>query len=61
MGMLNAFNIYGIPALASAFFNIGSIAGGLLLGYLAGPAIGLSPIAGMAYGVLIGGFFQSAR
>ncbi|MEO6163110.1 MAG: murein biosynthesis integral membrane protein MurJ [Candidatus Binatia bacterium] len=60
MGMLNAFNIYGMPALASAFFNIGSIAGGLLLGYLIGPAIGLSPIAGMAYGVVIGGFLQFA-
>ena len=60
MGMLNAFNIYGIPALASAFFNIGSIAGGLLLGYLVGPTVGLSPIGGMAYGVLIGGFLQFA-
>lgn len=60
MGMLNAFNIYGMPALASAFFNIGSVAGGLLLGYLIGPAIGLSPIAGMAYGVVIGGFLQFA-
>lgn len=60
MGMLNAFNIYGVPALASAFFNVGSIAGGLLLGYLVGPYIGLSPIAGMAYGVLIGGFLQFA-
>ena len=60
MGMLNAFNIYGMPALASAFFNLGSIIGGLLLGYLIGPAIGLSPIAGMAYGTVIGGFLQFA-
>ena len=60
MGMLNAFNIYGMPALASAFFNIGSVAGGLLLGYLIGPTIGLSPIVGMAYGVVIGGFLQFA-
>jgi putative peptidoglycan lipid II flippase len=60
MGMLNAFNIFGLPALASAFFNIGSIAGGLLLGFLLGPVIGLSPIAGMAYGTLIGGFLQLA-
>jgi putative peptidoglycan lipid II flippase len=60
MGMLNAFNVYGIPALASAFFNLGSIIGGLLLGYLLGPMLGLSPIAGMAYGVLIGGFSQLA-
>ena len=60
MGMLNAFNIYGMPALASAFFNIGSVVGGLLLGYLIGPAIGLSPIVGMAYGIVIGGFLQFA-
>jgi putative peptidoglycan lipid II flippase len=60
MGMLNAFNIYGMPALASAFFNIGIIVGGLLLGFLLGPAIGISPIAGMAYGVVIGGFFELA-
>jgi putative peptidoglycan lipid II flippase len=60
MGMLNAFNIYGMPALASAFFNLGSIIGGLLLGYLIGPAIGLSPIAGMAYGIVLGGFLQFA-
>jgi putative peptidoglycan lipid II flippase len=60
MGMLNAFNIYGMPALASAFFNIGSIAGGLLLGFLLGPAFGLTPIAGMAYGTLVGGFLQLA-
>jgi len=60
MGMLNAFNIYGVPALASAFFNIGIIVGGLLLGFLLGPAFGISPIAGMAYGVVIGGFFELA-
>src|SRR4030095_3307126 len=25
MGMLNSFNVFGIPALASAFFNLGSL------------------------------------
>jgi len=60
MGMLNAFNIYGVPALASAFFNIGIIVGGLLLGFLLGPSFGISPIAGMAYGVVIGGLFELA-
>ena len=60
MGVLNAFNIFGMPALSSAFFNIGSIVGGLLLGFSLGPMIGLSPIAGMAYGTLIGGFLQLA-
>lgn len=60
MGMLNAFGVFGLPALASAFFNLGSIIGGLLLGFMLGPPLGLSPIAGMAYGVLIGGFLQFA-
>lgn len=60
MGILNAFNFFGIPALASAFFNMGSILGGLLLGFVLGPAIGLSPIEGMAYGTLIGGLLQFA-
>jgi putative peptidoglycan lipid II flippase len=60
MGMLNAFGIFGLPALASAFFNIGSVVGGLLVGFLLGPALGLSAIAGMAYGVVIGGFLQLA-
>ncbi len=60
MGMLNAFNIFGVPAIASAFFNLGSIVGGLILGYALGPTLGLTPIAGMAYGTLIGGFLQFA-
>ena len=60
MGMLNSFNVFGIPAIASAFFNLGSIIGGLLLGFWLGPALGLSPIAGMAYGTLVGGFLQFA-
>jgi putative peptidoglycan lipid II flippase len=60
MGMLNAFNIFGLPALASAFFNLGSIVGGLLIGFVLGPLVGTSPIAGMAFGTLIGGFLQLA-
>jgi putative peptidoglycan lipid II flippase len=60
MGVLNALNIFGIPALASAFFNMGAIVGGLLLGFVVGPALGLSPIEGMAYGTLVGGFLQFA-
>ncbi|HSK30850.1 MAG TPA: murein biosynthesis integral membrane protein MurJ, partial [Candidatus Limnocylindria bacterium] len=60
MGLLNSVGVFGMPALASAFFNLGSILGGLFLGFLVGPAIGLSAIAGMAYGTLIGGFLQFA-
>jgi putative peptidoglycan lipid II flippase len=60
MGILNSVGVFAMPALASAFFNVGSILGGLFLGFLIGPAVGLSPIAGMAYGTLIGGFLQFA-
>lgn len=60
MGMLNTFNVFGLPALASAFFNIGSVVGGLWLGFSVGPLIGLTPIAGMACGTLVGGFLQFA-
>jgi len=58
MGILNALDHFGIPAIASAFFNIGSILGGLLLGYVLGSRLGLSPIAAMAYGTLLGGLLQ---
>lgn len=58
MGVLNANNIFGIPAMASTMFNLGSVAFGLLLGFVAGPHIGLSPIEGMAYGVVLGGALQ---
>ncbi len=58
MGVLNARGVFGIPALASAFFNIGSLATGLALGYWVGPRLGYSPIVGMAVGTLIGGTLQ---
>ncbi len=60
MGILNACGQFGIPALASTFFNIGSITFGLLLGYWAGPRLGISPIVGMAFGVVFGGILQFA-
>jgi putative peptidoglycan lipid II flippase len=54
MGVLNACNLFGIPALSSVFFNVGSVASGLSLGYV----FGFSPILGMAWGVVIGGALQ---
>jgi putative peptidoglycan lipid II flippase len=60
MGILNARHRFGIPAIAPVFFNLGSIFGGLFLGYGVGPFLGLSPIEGMAYGTLLGGFLQFA-
>ena len=48
MGVLNACNRFGVPALASTFFNIGSVGFGLILGYVLGPRLGIEPITGMA-------------
>lgn len=58
MGILNACNQFGVPALASAFFNVGSLGFGLSLGYWVGPRIGMEPITGMAIGVVLGGVLQ---
>jgi putative peptidoglycan lipid II flippase len=58
MGMLNSKNVFGVPAMASSFFNIGSIAGGALLGWWIDPHFGERALAGLAVGTLIGGAFQ---
>jgi putative peptidoglycan lipid II flippase len=58
MGVLNANNRFGMPALASSFFNLGSLVFGLAAGYWLGPKLGFEPIHGMAYGVVIGGALQ---
>ena len=71
MGVLNARDRFGIPALASSFFNIGSIIGGLSVAALLTDPTFSHPIraivdkptegiVGMAYGVLIGGLMQYA-
>ena len=58
MGILNACNQFGVPALASSLFNVISVCSGLVLGFWLGPSLGLSPIEGMAWGVLLGGAGQ---
>ena len=58
MGILNASNRFGVPAMASTFFNIGSVGFGIVLGVLLGPALRLSRIEGMAVGVVLGGALQ---
>ena len=58
MGVLNACNRFGVPALASTFFNIGSVGFGLIFGYALGPVLGIDPITGMAIGVVSGGALQ---
>lgn len=74
MGVLNTCNVFGVPAAASAFFNLGSIAGGvgtmawLAPGYAASvfagghtatePDAAARAITAMAIGTLVGGFLQ---
>jgi putative peptidoglycan lipid II flippase len=60
MGMLNAKNVFGMPAMASSFFNLGSIAGGVLLGYWLDPGFGPRALVGLAVGTLFGGALQLA-
>jgi putative peptidoglycan lipid II flippase len=57
MGILNTKGRFFIPAMASTFFNLGSIVGGVLCAWWA-PAFGQPPIVGMAIGTLIGGILQ---
>ncbi|NBZ94980.1 MAG: murein biosynthesis integral membrane protein MurJ [Proteobacteria bacterium] len=58
MGMLNAVNRFTVPALASSFFNIGSIAGGIVFGWLIDPHFGERSLVGLALGTLLGGLLQ---
>src|SRR5438093_1179586 len=73
MGILNTRHIFGVPAAASASFNLGSIVGGLgcaawlAPGYLPGvlgrgpapdPSLVTRAMTGMAIGTLAGGLLQ---
>jgi putative peptidoglycan lipid II flippase len=65
MGMLNARNVFGPPATASSFFNLGSIVGGVVLCYWLDPQadwrhphFGERGLMGLAIATLIGGLLQ---
>ena len=58
MGMLNAKNVFGAPAMASSYFNLGSIIGGVALGWWLDPHFGTRSLTGLAIGTLIGGLWQ---
>jgi len=60
MGMLNAKHVFGVPAMASSFFNLGSIAGGVLIGRWLDPHFGPRALVGLAIGTVIGGGMQLA-
>ncbi|MCC6357029.1 MAG: murein biosynthesis integral membrane protein MurJ [Verrucomicrobiae bacterium] len=63
MGMLNAKKIFFVPALASAFFNLGCIIGGLALAWAIDPGFRAGKmtekgLTAFAIGTLIGGLAQ---
>jgi putative peptidoglycan lipid II flippase len=60
MGMLNSKNVFGMPAMASSFFNIGSIVGGVILGFWIDPHFGPRALLGLAVATVIGGALQLA-
>ena len=67
MGMLNARHVFGVPALASSFFNLGSIIGGVALCYWLDPQpdwrhphFGERGLIGLSIATLIGGLLQLA-
>ncbi len=63
MGMLNAKSVFGMPAMASTFFNLGSILGGVGLAWALDPHFGTKQfgpesLIGLSIGTLIGGLLQ---
>ena len=60
MGMLNAKHVFGPPAMASSYFNLGSIIGGVAIGWWLDPQFGARSLVGLAIGTLIGGAWQLA-
>ena len=58
MGMLNAKHVFGPPAMASSYFNLGSIIAGVGIGYWLDLHFGARSLIGLAVGTLIGGAWQ---
>jgi putative peptidoglycan lipid II flippase len=60
MGMLNSKSVFGMPAMASSFFNIGSIVGGVTLGFWIDPHFGPRALLGLGVATVLGGALQLA-
>jgi putative peptidoglycan lipid II flippase len=58
MGMLNAKHVFGAPAMASSYFNLGSIISGVAIGWWLDPHFGTRSLVGLAVGTLVGGAWQ---
>jgi putative peptidoglycan lipid II flippase len=59
-GILYACHRFGVPAISSSLFNVGSVAFGLTAGYWLGPRLGITTVHGMAIGTVFGGASQLA-
>ncbi len=60
MGALNVFGIFGLPNLASAAFNLTTVAAGSLIGWVIDPTFGPNALYGFAVAVVLGGAAQVA-
>jgi putative peptidoglycan lipid II flippase len=58
MGILNAKKVFFMPAMASSFFNAGSILAGGAIGWWIDPSFGRNSVIGFAIGALVGGLLQ---
>src|SRR5438132_4649675 len=58
LGMLYAKRVFGPPALAASYFNLGSIIVGVGIGWWLDPHFGARSLTGLAIGTLIGGMWQ---
>ena len=58
MGALNVFGVFGLPNLASAAFNLTTVAVGALIGWLIDPGYGPEALYGFAIAVVCGGAAQ---
>jgi hypothetical protein len=61
MGALNVFGIFGLPNLASAAFNLTTVAVGCLVGWLIDPNFGPDALYGFAIAVVLGGSTSKGR
>src|SRR5262249_13734233 len=53
-------NVFGAPAMASSYFNLGSIIAGVALGWWIDPHFGARSLIGLSTGTLVGGAWQLA-
>src|ERR1700730_894899 len=60
MGMLNSKSVFGMPAMASSFFNLGSIVGGATLGFWIAPHLCRPALGGLGLATVVGGALQLA-